>query len=137
MLKIEPILQKTNSDCGKACAIMVLQYYGVQLRGMDSLANVIDGVQVRTLEAFFREKGFSCASGNFTNKLLEHFVLKKVPVICLLDGHYVVVTNVKNNRVTYNCPIEGQKTRTMHQFYKQWKCCSEDSMLIRWAIAIF
>lgn len=137
MLKIEPVLQKTNSDCGKACAIMVLNYYETPLRGIDSLSNVIDGVQVRTLEAFFREKGFCIASGNFNNKLLEHFILKKVPVICLLDGHYVVVTNVKNNRVTYNCPIEGEKTRTMRQFYKQWSCLSEDSILLHWGIAVF
>jgi ABC-type bacteriocin/lantibiotic exporter with double-glycine peptidase domain len=135
MLKIEPIFQQTNSDCGKACVAMVLDYHKVPLKGVECLANAIDGVQVRTIEAFFREKGFTVTSGNFTYKLLEHFYNKKVPVICLLQDHYVLVKEVKSFRIVYNCPIKGEVKCTAHQFKKKWHNQVDGDVLFNWGIA--
>lgn len=135
MLKIDPILQQTNSDCGKACIRMVLEYYGSNLRGLDSLANAIDGVQVRTIEAYMRERGFPVASGNFNYNLLSYFHDRKVPVICLLRDHYVVVKHVKDYRIVYNCPIEGEVSCTANQFKKKWAAEVDGDVLFNWGIA--
>lgn len=136
-LKIPPILQQGNSDCGKACVSMVLNYYDVRVRGVESLANNLDGVQVRTIESFFRERGMMVVSGNFNISHLKHFVDVKVPVICLLNDHYVLVKSYFDYRVIYNCPIEGEKKVTARQFLKQWRTVIDGDVLYCWGIAAY
>jgi len=134
-LAIEPVFQQGNSDCGKACAEMVLNYFKLRHRGLESLANAVDGVQVRTLESFFREKGMMVVAGNFNNKLLSQFTQNKIPVICLLDDHYVLARGIRDYRVLYNCPIKGEQLDPVARFKRKWRTTIDGDTLYSWGIA--
>ncbi len=114
---------------------MVLNYFNLKHRGLESLANALDGVQVRTLESFFREKGMMVVSGNFNTKYLNYFTENKVPVICLLNDHYVLAKCVRDYRVTYNCPIKGEIVEPLTRFNKKWRTTIDGDVLYCWGIA--
>lgn len=130
------IYQSKESDCGVACVQMVLLYYLVNNRGVTSLANAIDGVQVRTIESYLREKGLHVISGNMDLTTLRHFVKRKIPVIILFTGHYVVITGFANKSVQYNCPIDGPKSIGINSFKKRWFNIYDGVALFNWGIAI-
>lgn len=135
IIPIEPVFQTGNSDCGKACAEMVLTHFNIKHRGLDSLANALDGVQVRTLESFFREKGMMVVSGNFNTKHLNYFTENKIPVICLLDDHYVLARGIRDYRVHYNCPIKGEQIVPLKRFMNKWRTTIDGDVLYCWGIA--
>lgn len=134
---IEPVLQKNDSDCGVACVQMVLNYYQDNHRGIQSLTNTVDGVQVRTIESFFREKGYMVVSGNLDLRLLRQFIKLKVPVICLTQGHYIVIVGTYRDKIIYNCPINGQTIESTIKFKKKWTNISDGACLINWGIVVY
>lgn len=134
-IPISPVFQQGNSDCGKACAEMVLTHFGIKHRGLESLANALDGVQVRTLESFFREKGMMVVAGNLNSKHLKYFTENKVPVICLLNDHYVLARGIYDYRVLYNCPIKGEQLDPLSRFVKKWRTTIDGDVLYCWGIA--
>jgi ABC-type bacteriocin/lantibiotic exporter with double-glycine peptidase domain len=135
VIPVEPVFQTGNSDCGKACAEMVLSYFNIKHRGLESLANALDGVQVRTLESFFREKGMLVIAGNFNTKHLKYLTENKIPVICLLNDHYVLARGIADYRVHYNCPIKGEQIDPLTRFNKKWRTTIEGDVLYCWGIA--
>ncbi len=137
MINIPPILQTTTSDCGKACMAMVLKYYNCPERSLDSFPSAVDGMQVRTIESYFRERGFCVMAGNFNYGMLSHFISKKCPVICLIEDHYVVVKGIKHYRIHYNCPMLGEKCITATHFKRIWLNETDGSVLFNWAIAAY
>jgi ABC-type bacteriocin/lantibiotic exporter with double-glycine peptidase domain len=136
MLTIEPIYQKHDSDCGVACVQMVLNYYQTNNRGIHSLTSSIDGVQARTIESYLREKGFMIVSGNMDLKLLRYYIKAKTPIICLIEGHYIVVTGFDKRKIVYNCPANGQVIESLAKFKKKWFNISDGACLVNWGIAV-
>lgn len=132
-MKIEPVYQKSDSDCGRACIEMILNYYLVNTRGLTSLSCAIDGVQLRTIESFLREKGFCVIAGNFDIKLLRYYVKSGVPIICLLQDHYVLVTGFEGRQIIYNCPMNGEQRQSIISFKRDWWNLG-DSILFNWGI---
>jgi ABC-type bacteriocin/lantibiotic exporter with double-glycine peptidase domain len=131
------IYQMKDSDCGVACVQMVLGYYGINNRGVTSLANVIDGVQIRTIEAFFREKGCLVISGNMDIDTLRYYVKRKIPIIILFAGHYVVLVGFANRSVHYNCPLQGPKSLSISRFKKLWFNILDGACLFNWGIVVY
>jgi ABC-type bacteriocin/lantibiotic exporter with double-glycine peptidase domain len=128
------ILQKKSTDCGVACVEMVLEYFKINKRGLESLANSIDGVQVRTIESFLREKGMHVIAGNLNYAHLKHFMDYKVPIICLQKDHYVVAKYVADYSIYYNCPIQGECKIRCKQFMREWWNEKDGEVLTNWGI---
>lgn len=134
ILQVPIITQKTDSDCGIACVSMVLEYYKANNRGITSLSSGIDGVQVRTIESFLREKGFAVCSGNMDMQLIKHFIKQKIPVITLLDNHYIIIKGFENRKIIYNDPMKGEIYESQVKFNKRWFNISDGAHLINWGI---
>lgn len=136
MLHIEPIYQRLDCDCGVACVQMLLNWLEQNKRGIMGLGSVIDGLQVRTIESFLREKGLRVISGNLDIHMLRHHVRQGSPVICLVTDHYVLVKGFIPRKIIYNCPMDGEKTESIAKFKKRWATTS-DYTLINWGIAAY
>jgi ABC-type bacteriocin/lantibiotic exporter with double-glycine peptidase domain len=134
-MDISPIYQNGDSDCGVACLQMLLNYHKVRRHG--SLANAVDGVQIRTIESFLREKGLQVVAGNMTIHLLKYFVARKLPIICLIDGHYVLVKGFEPRKIIYNCPALGELKESLVKFNKKWFNTHDGNCLTSWAIVAF
>lgn len=136
---IKPVLQKTDSDCGLACCIMILDYYQKPYKKTHHihLSNELDGLQVRTIESFFRERNFRVISGNMHISFLRYFIKIKIPIICLISGHYVLVTGFSGRKIRYNCPIKGETTESIIAFNRIWWNNADGTYLLNWAIAVY
>jgi len=134
-MDISPIYQNGDSDCGVACIQMLLNYHKVRKNG--SLANAVDGVQIRTIESYLREKGLYVIAGNMTTAILKHFVKQKLPIICLIDGHYVLVKGFVPRKIIYNCPVSGEVVESLVKFNSKWFNDHDGNCLTSWAIVAF
>lgn len=134
--QIKPVLQDNEYDCGICCIRMFMQRYGVKPRGLDYLRNQIDGINVRQVEAFLRENGFEIFSGNFTLGLMKWSLYGKMPIIALLEHHYVVIVGyeTRSRKVQYLCPIEGKKSMAIAEFKKRWRNFNDGAAMIHWGI---
>lgn len=136
MLNIEPVYQRLDSDCGVACVQMILNWLEQNKRGIGGLGSVIDGLQVRTIESYLREKGLRVISGNFDIHMLRHHVRQGAPVICLVRDHYVLVKGFRPRKVLFNCPVRGEVEESLIRFRKRWSMIS-DRTLVNWGIAAY
>lgn len=136
-MNIEPVFQSSESDCGVACVQMVCNHMLLKNRGISGLSSSIDGLQIRTIESFFREKGCCVVSGNMDIKLLKHYIKSNIPVIVLTFDHYVLVTGFEGRRIIYNCPMEGRVSKSVINFKKQWMRVWDDTVLFNWGIAAY
>ena len=137
MLEIQPIFQRLDSDCGVACLQMVLDWFEVRNRGITGLSTAIDGLQIRTMESFLREKGLCVVSGNLDISTLKHYVRHSIPVICLVHDHYVVVKGFLPRKVVYNCPEKGEIQESLAKFKKNWFKLADDQTLVNWGIVAY
>lgn len=135
ILQVPIVIQKTASDCGVACVQMMLDYYQTNNRGVQSLSSSIDGLQVRTIESFLREKGFSVISGNMNMEFIRYFIRNKIPVITLLNNHYIIIKGFGNRRIIYNDPEKGEIYEGVIKFNKHWYNISDGAHLINWGVA--
>jgi hypothetical protein len=136
MLKVPILTQKTDHDCGITCVEMILAYFNINNRGISSLSSIIDGLQVRTIESYFREKGCNVISGNMNIETLRYFIRNKTPVITLLDNHYIIIKGFANRKIIYNDPESGEVYESLAKFKKRWWNISDGSTLVAWGIAI-
>lgn len=113
---------------------MLLEYYQANNRGITSLASGIDGLQVRTIESFLRDKGFSVCSGNMDMALIKHLIKRKLPVITLVDNHYIIIKGFQNRKIIYNDPMRGEIYENQTKFNKRWYNISDGAHLINWGI---
>ena len=134
ILQVPVVLQKTSSDCGVACVQMMLDYHKMNTRGILSLSSTIDGLQVRTIESFLREKGFSVVAGNMNLNFIKYCIKNKIPVITLLDNHYIIIKGFQNRKILYNDPEKGEMSESVIKFNKRWFNISDGAHLINWGI---
>lgn len=135
ILQVPIATQKSDSDCGVACVSMLLEYYKMNNRGIQSLSSSIDGLQVRTIESFLREKGFSVVSGNMNMDFIRYCIRKKIPVITLLENHYIIIKGFGNRKIIYNDPEKGEIYEGVVKFNRRWFNISDGAHLINWGIA--
>lgn len=87
-------------------------------------ANPMDGVDPRTMEAFFRSLGWPVQSGNMTHEDLRFHCSLNRPVVCLVTydgyGHWVVVYDVTPRVVRFFCPVVGCVKASSNKFAATW-----------------
>ncbi len=119
-------LQHDQSDCGVACLLSIIQYYG----GLSSLERLreISGTtrQGTTLLGLYQaanKLGFT-AQGNEAD--IEHIINYKRPLILhvLLDDyleHYIICYGYKNKKFIIGDPSKGIVEYTKEELNKIWK----------------
>ena len=92
------------------------------------LGNTCEEISKAAKEFDFNSEVFE----NITQKTLQEFLNKKLPVIALIDpsviyggiqgfGHYVVIIGVENGQIIYHDPgLKKEATATVKQFFEAW-----------------
>jgi len=113
--------QQSASDCGAACLVMVSRYWGKRfsVNRLREIANVDrNGASLRGLAAAAESMGFTTRPVKASlNKLAE----QSLPAIVHWEGrHYIVVYEVKRDRVIVADPAIGQRMLTHAEFNASW-----------------
>ena len=127
--KIPVIKQEGIKDCGAACLLSIIRYYGGDI-SLEKLRELTKTTKIGTTayhiiraseKLEFSSKGIKCKSLNdLKNKInvpfIAHLVINKS------YKHYVVVydLNYKKNIVTIMDPNSGVKKLTFDEFNKMW-----------------
>lgn len=119
--KTPVILQVEAAECGIACLAMIMAHYGHQidlatLRRRYSVS--IQGVTLRSLVQIADHMGFSTRAVRLD---LDDLVNLKKP--CILHwgmNHFVVLTEVKGDRITINDPAVGNRTIGMDEVSREF-----------------
>lgn len=125
MLKIKPILQQGNSDCGSACIATILDYYGkeVSIRKISEEAGT-DGAGTSGVGIIKAAKkyGLTCTGILVTEKdKLDGFPFPAIFHIKTENQeHYVVPYKIKKGRIYYNDPAKGLTSDLLVEFNKKW-----------------
>ncbi|EFM44984.1 ABC transporter, ATP-binding protein [Mobiluncus mulieris ATCC 35239] len=118
MGKIKPILQATQSECGLACAAMILNATGchVTVPDMRKAAPVgRDGLSLRRLRDLLRMYGYEVYVYRFD--INTPILTLSVPAVLLWNNnHYVVLKSVKRNHVTIVDPAYGTLILSYDEF---------------------
>ncbi len=115
------IEQQSSSDCGVACLAMVGRYWGKQFR-INSLRNLAGvgraGVSLKALGNTAESLGFHAKP---VRASLSALVNQRNPWIAHWEGdHFVVVYQVKGNRVLIADPAIGRRSLSQGEFQKGW-----------------
>jgi ATP-binding cassette, subfamily B, bacterial HlyB/CyaB len=113
--------QQSASDCGAACLVMVGQYWQKKfnLHRLRELAAVNrSGSSLKGLLSAAETIGFNTKPVKATWSQLAK---QKLPAIVHWEGnHYIVVYEIKGNRVIIADPAVGQKTLSKSEFLQGW-----------------
>lgn len=160
MILTLPDLRQGPNDatCGRVCAHVVWDYFGVQWR--PDLANKIeerkvpgnpiDGTHPDTLETVMWEAGLNVQAGCMDLHDLRHHTKKGRAVICPTTeddgvGHYVVVAGFTRRKsggktvphVRYHDPLEGPMDEPAEAFEARWVDRTRRGVkYLRWGIAV-
>ena len=118
MSRVKPILQATQSECGLACAAMILNAYGHRLLIPD-LRKVTpvgrDGLTLRRLRDLLQSFGCEVHVYRFdVNTPFQKF--HKPSILLWNNNHYVVFKNIHRNRVTIVDPAYGTLSLSHEEF---------------------
>lgn len=106
--RIRLINQFSSSDCGLACILMIFKSYGYDKNLYDLIATVRpsrDGLTVAQLKNISKDNQFDLKAFKFNSK--KSLVQNLPAILPTKDGHYVVVSSVKNDVFTVLDPAEG------------------------------
>jgi HlyB family type I secretion system ABC transporter len=113
--------QQSASDCGAACLVMVGRYWGkhFSVSRLRDIANVDrNGASLRGLAAAAESIGFTTRP---VKASLDKLAQQNLPAIVHWEGkHYVVVYEVRRDRVIVADPAIGQRSLTHAQFQAGW-----------------
>lgn len=113
--------QQSPSDCGIACLVMIGNYWGKRLsvNQLRSIAYVDrNGSSIRGLTTAAESIGFATRPVKAT---LDKLAGQNLPAIVHWEGkHYIVVYEVKRDRVIVADPAIGQRTLTHAEFQTGW-----------------
>jgi predicted double-glycine peptidase len=143
MIPLRVVRQSYDFDCGAAALQVVMEYYGVEMRG-DRIRHEIktdnDGTSYVDMAALAEKKGFNIfASEGVTLERLKQFIEDGYPVIVLVqawaekhmtlaewrkdyeDGHYVVVIGYQDSIIIFEDPSSCRNTwLTEREFLARW-----------------
>jgi HlyB family type I secretion system ABC transporter len=113
--------QQSAADCGVACLVMIGRYWGKQF-GINQLRGVANvdrsGSSLRGLIAAAESVGFSTRP---IKADLAGLATQKLPAIAHWEGkHYVVVYEVRRDRVEIADPAIGRRTLSPEAFQQDW-----------------
>ncbi len=115
------LLQLSETDCGAACLSMILRYFGkhVSINRLRDLANVSrEGSSLYSIAEAAETLGFHSRG---IKASFDHLEKVELPAIAHWEGfHYVVLYEVKPNRVVIADPAIGLRKLTREQFEKGW-----------------
>jgi ATP-binding cassette subfamily B protein len=115
------LLQLSETDCGAACLSMILRYYGkhVSINRLRSLSNVNrEGSTLYSISEAAEELGFHSRG---VKALPDHLEKLELPAIAHWEGfHYVVLYEVRRNRVVVADPAIGLRKLSREEFEKGW-----------------
>jgi ATP-binding cassette, subfamily B, bacterial HlyB/CyaB len=113
--------QQSASDCGAACLVMVGRYWGKQfsLNRLRELARVNrSGSLLKGLVNAAETLGFVTRP---VKASLDQLAKQQLPAIAHWEGnHYIVVYEIKGDRVVVGDPALGQRTLTDREFQAGW-----------------
>lgn len=113
--------QQSAADCGAACLVMVGRYWGKRfsVNRLRDISNVDrNGASLQGLAVAAESIGFSTRPVKAT---LEKLAQQSLPAIVHWEGkHYIVVYEVRRDRVIVADPALGQRTLTHAAFKKGW-----------------
>ena len=113
--------QQSASDCGAACMVMIGRYWNKKfsLNRIRDLARVNrSGSSLKGLVAAAETLGFITKP---VKANLNQFAQQKLPAIAHWEGnHYIVVYEIKGNRIIVGDPAMGQRTLTRKEFVAGW-----------------
>lgn len=116
--RIKFVEQTEHSECGLACAVMVLNSVGVNItlnEVRDTFGVPRGGVSLYNLAQIFENYGIACKAYEVSNTNSLQTIGK--PFICLWEGnHYVVVKNIRKKTVTIMDPAIGKRKLTRSEF---------------------
>lgn len=123
--------QEDSWSCGAVASAVALEIVGFDPVAASETVRAglavtpLDGVDPRTIEAFFRRFGLGVQSGDMDVADLVHHCAVGRPVIALITfdsvGHWVVVYAASNRWVHYHCPVRGLVRESVSKFRGQWK----------------
>ncbi len=119
--KFPALLQHNEMDCGAACLAMILRYYGKNV-GINRLRNLVnvtqEGATLQSVADGAEALGFQ-ARGLRTD--MANLSLVPLPAIAHWEGyHYIVLVDVKPNRITVADPGIGLRYFKPEEFEKGW-----------------
>lgn len=113
--------QQSASDCGAACLVMVSRYWGkhFSVNRLREIANVDrNGASLRGLAVAAESIGFTTRP---VKASLDKLAQAGLPAIAHWEGkHYIVVYEVRRDRVIVADPAIGQRSLTRAQFLAGW-----------------
>lgn len=118
MVRIRPILQATQAECGLACAAMILNATGqsVNIPDIRKIAPVgRDGLSLRRLRDLFRSFEYEVHVYRFD----PNVSLQESPTPSILlwnNNHYVILKRVHRKRITIIDPAYGTMTLSQDEF---------------------
>lgn len=118
MRRVRPILQATQSECGLACAAMVLNAYGhrVLVPDLRKVAPVgRDGLTLRRLKDLLQSFGCEVHVYRFhADTSLRN--IRRPAIVLWNNNHYVVIKRVSRRRVTIIDPAYGTLSLSREKF---------------------
>lgn len=141
MIKIQPILQRCDYDCGSAVMDCVIRYWGVRTSvAVLNLSHPITGTSPDVIEAVLRKAGLRIISGPMTVIDLQNHCRLERPILCPVTtddgvGHWVCVIGVQRGRVYFHDPLVGQRSLKVADWDAGWRDTSHSGHEYdKWAI---
>jgi len=143
MINLRSGRQSYDFDCGATALQVVMEYFGVEVRG-DRLRRALktgqDGTHFENMIAYARKKGFEVFAAEGTSlEQVRQFIDAGYPVIVLVqawaerymtldewkedleDGHYVVIIGYQGDIIIFEDPASPRHTwLTTGEFLARW-----------------
>lgn len=125
MIQLPDVRQQTGWGCGRTVLEALHIYWQRPLKpALAALSNPIQGLCPDTVDAALRASGFGVLSGSMNVDLLKSLTGAGYPVACLVQydecGHWVLVGEVRRNRIKMLCPVRGIISQSVSEWSLNW-----------------
>lgn len=130
---VDPYQQQSQSSCSAACLKAVLESYNHKISELDAALEIgvkkNKGAETTQIVEAAERLGFKAYEKSFTMSEAKELTDKGIPIICDIksftkpgSGHYVVLTDIKDNRVFIMDPnVEGNRRELgIDEFDTRW-----------------
>ncbi|MBS7777913.1 papain-like cysteine protease family protein [Acidovorax sp. CCYZU-2555] len=132
--------QERANACGEACRNMILAYHGIDYDPATNSRAIFEGNTKDELLDQFLDNGliarplFAGGVKAYTCEQIQES-LQKGPLLCELEGHYIVVhgVNALFGRIDVYCPLLGNRSTSLEEFnaHLDWDQESHQSPLMQ------
>ena len=119
------VLQEGRKDCGSACLLSIIRYYGgnISISKLEDITETTkDGTNFLKLKNASYKLGFNAIGYKVDdfNKLYEIKCPYIVQIVNDNYSHFVVVYKIKNNKLLIMDPAKGKVVMQKEQFVRIW-----------------